>query len=188
MLQNVLDVLAENGVETELVELADCNIKYCVSCNKCMKGKQCSINDDDMPALLDKLEAADGIILGSPVYWMNVSAMMKNFMDRTRPLHLTKNYLDGKVGAVVSHAALRHGGQESCSNIMSSFLSAQGLVLVGPWDPENGIQTGGAQGSMAKAFEEGKLIWNRSVTEDDMAIQSCRQLGMNMLKLLNRLK
>ncbi|GAW93354.1 flavodoxin family protein [Calderihabitans maritimus] len=187
MLQTVLDELKAGGVETELVELSDYNIKPCLSCNKCLRRPQCSITDDDMSLLADKLLKADAIILGSPVYWANVTGLMKNFMDRTRWLHMTKNFLAGKVGAAVTHAGLRNGGQEVCLQIMEHFLRAQGLYVVDDRDPEKGILTSGAMGTLFDRFDGNNISWKRGVQEDHLAIASCRQLGKNMLQLMKKL-
>jgi len=81
LLNTLLAEAAALGATTELLELTDYTIKLCRSCNKCMGGNQCSITDDDMAIIGEKLLAADGIVLGSPAYWANVTTLMKNFMD-----------------------------------------------------------------------------------------------------------
>ncbi|MDN5348524.1 MAG: hypothetical protein PWP65_2089 [Clostridia bacterium] len=88
MLELVLEEASRLGAETELLEITDLDIKPCKSCNQCLKVPQCSIQDDDMGMLAAKIKAADGLVLGSPVYFGNVSARLKNFMDRTRWLYL----------------------------------------------------------------------------------------------------
>ncbi|MBS4025556.1 MAG: flavodoxin family protein [Clostridia bacterium] len=189
MLQAVLEELAATGVDTELVELGDYNIKHCTSCNKCFLKSECSIQDDDMAKTLGhKLMAADGIILGSPVYWDNVSTLMKNFMDRTRWMHIKKNMLAGKIGAAVAHAGARNGGQERCISIIEVFLKSQGLLLADSRDHNSMIINGGPAGTMFESYDGEKATFKRSVEEDLLAIQSCRQLGKNMMELLERLK
>jgi multimeric flavodoxin WrbA len=184
MLQTVLDELAKDNVEVELIELADYEIKFCTSCNKCMRGPKCSITGDDMERLAAKLMMADGIVLGSPVYWANVSTLMKNFMDRTRFLHLNKNLLAGKVGAAVTIAALRNGGQEKCLNIMEDFLKGQGLIIADSRNPEEGITSNGAIGTRQHDYDGEKIIWNKGVEEDMIAMNACRQLAKNTANLI----
>lgn len=83
LLQAVLDATGRQGARGELVELSELDIRFCVGCNACMGKNRCGLHDD-MDALYEKLLRADGIVLGSPVYFGTVSARMKNFMDRTR--------------------------------------------------------------------------------------------------------
>jgi len=188
LLEIVLEEARAGGAETELVELADLDIKLCKSCNKCLRKAQCSIDDDDMTTLGEKLLAADGIVLGSPVYWANVSARMKNFMDRTRWMHMTQNLLAGKVGGAVTCAGLRNGGQEKALEVMEHFLMAQGLVLADCRDEKKGIISACVAASLCADVKDGKPVWRKSALEDEVAVLSCRQLGRNMVELIKRLK
>ena len=187
LLNMVLEETASLGAATELLELTDYNIKLCKSCNKCLGKVHCSITDDDMSAVGEKLTAADGILLGSPVYWANVTTMMKNFMDRTRYMHMVKNMLAGKVGAAVTNAGLRHGGQEWALQIMEHFLRAQGLLVVDTRSPEGPIMDAGVTGSLLVELKDGKVIFRRSATDDELTVASCKQLGRNMVNLITKL-
>src|SRR5690606_41037787 len=60
------------------------SLRFCTGCNACLRQTTCAITDDDNAYLHAKMLEADGIILGSPCYFGNVTALMKNFMDRTR--------------------------------------------------------------------------------------------------------
>lgn len=187
LLKIVLKEASALGALTELIELTDLDIKLCTSCNKCLGRTQCSITNDDMADVGEKLLAADGILLGSPVYWTNVTTLMKNFMDRTRYLHMTQNLLAGKVGAAVTNSGLRHGGQEATLRIMEYFLQAHGLFVVDPRDPLGPIMSTGITGSLMADFKEDKVIWRRNTTEDELIVESCKQLGRNMVKLIQQL-
>jgi len=187
MLKTVLEQLQAAGVETELVELPDYRIEFCRSCNKCLREPRCSIDDDDMTKVLGpKLQEAEGIVLGSPVYWGNVSALMKNFIDRTRWMHMTANLLAGKVGGAVCHAGLRNGGQERCLDIMHQFMLAQGMVVVDSRNQEGLILNGGPMGAMFAGYDGEKVTWRRSVAEDQLAMAECRNLAKNMLAVLKK--
>lgn len=183
----VLEEAAALGASTELLELTDYNIKYCISCNKCMGRTQCSITDDDMAMIGEKLLAADGIILGSPVYWSNVSTLMKNFMDRTRYLHIVKNMLAGKAGAAVTIAGLHNGGQEAALRIMEVFMAAQGLHVVDPRNQDSPIMYSGVASSLMADIKDGKTIWRKSALEDEAAVLAARQLGKNMVKFIKQI-
>jgi multimeric flavodoxin WrbA len=71
---------ASAGAETEKVLLADLRIGPCRACEACKRGE--CVQEDDMPALLEKMFAADAWALGTPVYWWGPSAQMKAFIDR----------------------------------------------------------------------------------------------------------
>lgn len=86
LLQKALDGAASQGAETELIHLYDLNYKGCISCFACktIGGKsygRCAVQDD-LADVFSKVEKADAIILGSPIYWGTVSGEMKSFMDR----------------------------------------------------------------------------------------------------------
>lgn len=76
----------ENGHEIEIIHLAELDNKGCIGCNVCQLKKltTCSINDP-MTALLPKIAVADCLIVGTPVYTMQVSGLMKHFLDRLYP-------------------------------------------------------------------------------------------------------
>lgn len=187
MLQTVLAEAEALGAQIELIELADYDLKYCGSCNNCLRESRCVIRDD-MDILNQKMLEADGIILGSPVYWLNVTARMKNFMDRTRWMHMRENLLDGKAGAAVSHAGVRNGGQETTVMLLESFLKQQGVLVVDGRGPQEPIYNTGAYGTMFECIEDGQMRYRRSVLEDEIAIRFCKQIGRNMVRLIKRLQ
>lgn len=86
LLSKALEGAASEGAETELTHLYDLNFKGCVSCFSCKtKGGEsygkCAVKDDLAP-ILRKVEEADAIILGSPIYWGTVTGEMRSFMER----------------------------------------------------------------------------------------------------------
>ncbi|MDN5347055.1 MAG: hypothetical protein PWP65_619 [Clostridia bacterium] len=182
MLAVVLEEARTLGAETELLELSDYRIKPCLACNKCLRVVECSIKDDDMRMIADKMLAADAIVLGSPVYICNVTGLMKNFMDRTRWMHMRKNLLHGKVGAAVTHAGLRNGGQELTQIIMERYLIGHGLTVVDSRDQEGGVYNLGPMGTMFERLEGDRLLWKRSVDEDLLALHECRTLARNIVR------
>ncbi len=187
LLKIVLEEAQSLGAETELVELVDYNIKPCAGCNQCLRVAKCSVEDDDMHILVQKLLQADGIVLGSPVYFANVTGLMKIFMDRTRWLHILSNKLHGKVGAVVVHAGLRNGGQELTQVMMERFLAIHGIIVVDSRDPEKEV-TQGALGTLFDRVEGDKVYWKKSVSEDIVVVKECRQLGRNLVRQIKLLR
>lgn len=95
MLNIILNSTKENGAEKESINLREKNIKFCGGGDNCCPVKlKCHIKDD-MIDIYPKLEQADIIVLASPTYFGNVSARMKNFMDRCNPYYYNKK-LKGK--------------------------------------------------------------------------------------------
>lgn len=95
MLDALLDSAKENDIDYEIIELRKKNIKFCGGGDKCCPvNLKCHIKDD-MGSIYSKLEKADMIIMASPCYFSNVSALMKNFMDRCNPYYYNK-LLKGK--------------------------------------------------------------------------------------------
>lgn len=86
LLEKALEGAASKDAETELINLYDLNYKGCASCFACKKigsksyGK-CALKDD-LSSILDKIEEADGIILGSPIYLGSITGEMKSFLER----------------------------------------------------------------------------------------------------------
>jgi multimeric flavodoxin WrbA len=185
MLNIVLEEAEAAGARTELLELVDYNIKPCISCNRCLRKSECSIKDDDIKLIADKMLDADAIILGSPAYFENVSGIMKIFMDRLRWMHMVSNLLSGRLGAAVAVAGLRNGGQELVRQNIERYLTIQGLELVESRNPYGEIVNAGAIGTLCRSFENGKVIWNRSVLEDQIAVNMCQQLGKNIVSRLS---
>lgn len=182
MLGLVLEEAAAGGAETELVELADWRIEYCISCNKCLREPRCSIRGDDMAELAEKMLAADALVIGSPVYFGNVTARLKTFMDRTRWLHMRENLLEGKLGAALTHAGLRNGGQELTQMILERFLAAHGLRLVEAREPAGPIYNTAPMGTLYEGLDDGRFRWRKGVLEDELTVAMCRALGRNLLR------
>jgi multimeric flavodoxin WrbA len=93
LLQSALDGAASHGAETELVHLYDLDYKGCTSCFACKlkNGKsygKCAVQDG-LTTVLEKIEVADALILGSPIYFGSVTGMMRCFMERLMFPYLT---------------------------------------------------------------------------------------------------
>jgi multimeric flavodoxin WrbA len=184
LLALVLEELARGGVDTELLEVSDLHIDFCRSCNRCLRKTECSIRDDDMPMVGRKMLAADAIIIGSPVYFSNVTSRLKLFMDRTRWMHMAENLLDGKLGAALTCAGLRNGGQEITQLILERFLQGHGLRVVEARNPHAGVFNLGPMATLFEAFDGSAIHWKTGALQDALAVQTCRTLGQNLLRLL----
>lgn len=185
LLNYALEEAAALGAETELVDLAELDIEYCVGCNKCLFGPKCTI-DDDMNDLKAKMMEADGIILGSPDYFSNVTARTKCFMDRTRPMHMVANQLKGKVTGYVTMAGLDNCGAEATVQALEQFWATHETIIVHP-RPEGPVIGSAVTGSLMAGMVDGKPRWRRSVEEDPIAPAMARQLGKDMVEMIQRL-
>ncbi len=77
----VLEGAASNGNATEVINLYDYKLDYCIGCWVCEKKGRCVLKDDFVE-IFEKLKAADALVLAAPVYWSNVPGIMKTFFDR----------------------------------------------------------------------------------------------------------
>lgn len=92
LIDSALNGVVESGAEAKRYDLIKCNIKYCIGCFKCIfenhelpVGK-CTLKDD-MAAILEDYSQSDGFIYSSPVYDVNITALMKTFIERKFPLY-----------------------------------------------------------------------------------------------------
>jgi multimeric flavodoxin WrbA len=81
LLQAVLEGAAEQGAETELIDIADRTITFCSGCLTCYTTGSC-IFDDDAQEIFALMQEADGIVLGSPVYILSITGQLKQLLDR----------------------------------------------------------------------------------------------------------
>ena len=106
LVTNALTSAAELGSDTVLISLSGQRIQPCEHCGACYTTGTCSI-DDDMQAIYPQLLSADGIIIGSPVYFWSVTGQAKLMMDRTYALRYPTFRLEGKVGGAIAIAGKR---------------------------------------------------------------------------------
>ena len=127
LVAEALNAASEKGAETEIVLVADKQINPCDACDACLENGACVI-EDDMQDIYQKLENADGIIFGTPVYFNNVSAQAKAVIDRTYAL-LWTGKLRGKVaGAAV---AVRRVGAGQVLSLLYSWFTVQRMITAG---------------------------------------------------------
>jgi multimeric flavodoxin WrbA len=156
----------ESGAKVELLRVTDMNIAACNGCEACHESGECSIKDD-MQKVYEKIEKADGIILGSPVYFWSVSSQAKKLMDRTYALRYPHHRLKGKVGGAIA-AAGRRGSVNALSTINNFFLG------------QDMLPTGlGISGYGNKKGE---------VRQDKRAMEGARSLGKQVIQLIKTIK
>ncbi len=100
LLEETLKGAESEGADIDLVGVAGKDLRGCDGCNACFTKGECHIKDD-MHIIHEKMAAADGIILGTPIYVYGMTAQMKAVIDRTYGLHGPEKSLANKVGGAV---------------------------------------------------------------------------------------
>jgi multimeric flavodoxin WrbA len=168
LIQKVFDELGAEGIETKLVNLGPKSVRGCMACMKCHENKDghCVQNKDDLNDWLDEMKAADGIILGTPVYFADLSGQIKCFMDRTGMVaRANGNMFQRKVGAGV--VAVRRAGAVSAFHSLNAYFTIAEMVIAGStyWN-------------MGYGREKGEAL------QDGEGLQTMANLGKNMAWLL----
>lgn len=173
LVDKALKSAEEYGAEVELYNLGEMDIEPCNACDICKLTGECP-KDDGINEILSKLEDAHGIIIGSPVYFGNVSAQLKIFMDRSRPLRADFKLKDKVCGAIAVGAS-RNGGQETTIAAIHGFLLIHDAIVVGDGSP---LAHYGGTGAAGPAGD---------VQNDEMGIETSRNLGKRVTELAKKI-
>jgi len=171
-LKVVMNQLEAADIECEYVWFGMEKLRGCRACYQCRqnKNKKCSITDDKMNEFIEKIISADGIILGSPTYFANVSTNTKALIERAGMVcRVNDNLLKRKVGAAVV-AARRGGAAHVFSSINYFFLIAEMIVV------------GSSYWNMGIGKDPG------DVEKDTEGIETFVNLGKNLAYVLQKLK
>jgi len=171
LLNAVLEELAGEGIETELIQLAGVPIAGCIACYQCQKNKdlRCAVNTDRINEYLAKIQRAEGVLLGSPTYIANITTNMKALLERTTIVSRANgDMLKRKVGAGVV-AVRRAGAMHAFSSLNNFFLINQMII---PGSSYWNIGIGRTPGE---------------VKNDKEGLQTMKTLGQNMAWLLKKL-
>jgi multimeric flavodoxin WrbA len=156
MVREALKAAEERGAETRLFLVADHAIGPCDGCGACLEGEGC-VGEDDMQGLYDDLAWADGIIFGTPVYFVNVTAQAKAVIDRTFAL-LHGSKLRGKVAAAIVVA--RRVGAGQVLSLLYTWFAVHRMIIAGGalgYGREKGDVREGPGGSpMLSALDEAR--------------------------------
>jgi multimeric flavodoxin WrbA len=171
LLRIVSDELEKAGIETEIINITGEPLRGCMACNKCVENKnnKCVITTDSINTYIEKMIEADGILLGSPTYFSNVTAEIKAFIDRTGKVNRANNgFLKRKVGAAV--VAARRGGALITFNSINQYFLISEMIVPGSnyWNMGIGLHEG-------------------DVNTDEEGILTMRLLGENMAWLLKQI-
>ncbi len=171
LIRHVLAELEAQGISTELVQLGGKHIQGCIACLKCFKNRDrhCSVKKDMLNECIDMMLKADGIIMGSPTYFANVSTNIKSLIDRAGLVAKANDEMFArKTGAAV--VAVRRAGAIHVFNSINHFYFINQMVVPGStyWNIGLGLSPG-------------------DVEKDDEGIKTMSTLGRNMAWLMKRL-
>lgn len=168
ILKLVFEPLNAAGIETEIIRIGGRNIRGCTGCRACFKNKdgRCIINADVLNEVVEHFERIDGIVLGSPTYFADVTADMKAFMDRAGMV-TNANGPALKYKAAAAVTAVRRGGAIHCLDTMNHWLHYMQTFMVGStyWNMVYGRELGEAE-------------------QDAEGVKTMQNLGQNMAHLL----
>lgn len=171
LIKEVFKPLEAEGFKTELYQLGGKPIHGCTACGKCREAKdgKCHIKNDAINECIKKMIEADAIILGSPVYFSNVTTEMKALIDCAG--YVTRgagHILKHKVGAGV--VAVRRAGEMQTFNSLNAFFLISQMIVPGSsyWNVGIGKQQG-------------------DVLNDEEGLKTMKDLGDNMAWLLKKI-
>lgn len=169
LMKEALKMARDAGCETEMFLVSEKQVAACDACGTCFEVGSCVVQDD-MQELYDLMESANGIIIGSPVYFGSVSAQTKAIMDRMFALLGRRALKDKVAGALV---VTRRVGAIQARSLIYSFCIAQGMIVAG--------------GAIGYGREPGDVLTGVGGGIDMSAMEEARLLGANVAQMVRRL-
>ena len=161
-LKEMISVFDAEDVESELIHVGNKDIRGCMGCSSCMKTGKC-VFDDLVNEVAPKFEAADGLVIGSPVYYASPNGTILSFADRL--FYSTRFSKHMKVGAAVVSA--RRGGNTASFDVLNKYFSISGMPIATAtyWNQVHGFTA-------------------EDVKKDAEGLQTMRNLARNMTFLM----
>lgn len=171
LIRNVFEALEQEGIETELVQIGGKPIRGCTACFQCFRNKdgRCSVDDDILNHCIEKILEADGVIIGSPTYFSDVSTETKALIDRAGFVAKANDGMyKRKVGAAV--VAVRRAGSVHVFDSINHFFLISEMIVPGSiyWNMGIGLNEG-------------------DVEKDAEGLKTMTVLGQNMAWLLKKI-
>ena len=161
-LKEMIRVFENEGVETELIQVGGKEVRGCIACGKCMSLDKC-IFDDLVNEVAEKFAGADGLVIGSPVYYASPNGSLLALLDR---LFYSAGYSTHmKVGAAVVSA--RRGGTTAAFDVLNKYFSISGMPVASStyWNQVHGFTAD-------------------DVRKDAEGLQTMRNLARNMVFMI----
>jgi multimeric flavodoxin WrbA len=172
LINTALEVLAKEGLETEFVSLADRQVQPCLACGRCLKSEtiQCWQEDPAFDGMLQKFVTADGVLIGSPVYFGSATPQIMSLLDRVG--YVSRRHpqiLRRKVGAAIVVA--RRAGQNFTFAQLNYFFLISEMIVPGSnyWNVAVGREKG-------------------EVADDNEGMATIKTLAHNMAWLMKKLQ
>ncbi|WP_429886138.1 flavodoxin family protein [Geoalkalibacter halelectricus] len=171
LVRHVFAELEKEGIETELVQMAGERLRGCIACYQCWQRKdgRCAVEDDKVNEWIEKMSAADGMLLASPTYFADITSEMKALVDRAgMTARANGEMFQRKVGAAV--IAVRRGGAIHAFDSLNHFFLISQMIVPGSnyWNLGVGRDIG-------------------EVDQDEEGLATMQVLGANMAWLLKKL-
>jgi len=165
-LNQMAEVFASEGIDAEIIHVGHKDIRSCIDCQVCKNTKRCVFNDI-VTEVSDKFKEADGLVVGSPVYYASANATLVAFLTRL----FASSYFDKRMKVGASVAVARRGGCSSTFDELNKFFTISGMPVASShyW---NSIH-GGAPGEAA---------------QDEEGIATMRNLAHNMSFLMKSIQ
>ena len=166
-LQEMISVFREEGIETELIHVGNKAVRGCVACGSCERLGKCVFNDDLVNETALRFEEADGLVVGSPVYYGSPNGTVLSFLDRL--FYSTSFSKHLKVGAAV--VSCRRGGNTASFDVLNKYFSISGMPVATStyWNQIHGFTAEDAR-------------------KDLEGLQTMRNLASNMAFLIRAIK
>ena len=135
-LNEMIKVFQEEGIETELIHVGNKSIRGCISCNRCSETGKC-VFDDLVNEVAPKFAEADGLVVGSPVYYAGPNGTIISFMDRL--FYSTSFSKQMKVGAAV--VSCRRGGNTATYDVLNKYFTISSMPVASStyWNQVHGF-------------------------------------------------
>ncbi|MDR1405033.1 MAG: flavodoxin family protein [Candidatus Methanoplasma sp.] len=171
MIKDVLRILESGGIETEMVQVGGHDLHGCRACGSCARTKdmRCIMDDDMLNTCVQKIVAADGVIIGSPTYFSDVTSETKALIDRAGyVIRMNGIPTKRKVGAAI--VAVRRAGAVHTFNTINQFFTINEMIVVGS-----------SYWNLSVAWKEGDY------EKDAEGVRTMKDLGENMAWLLEKI-
>ena len=157
-LEEMKKTFESEGLETELIQVGNKNVRGCIACGRCAELGKC-IFDDIVAEIAPKLEEADGLVVGSPVYYGSPNATLIACLDRL--FYSTAFSKHMKVGAAV--VSCRRGGNTASFDVLNKYFTISGMPVASSsyWNQVHGFSA-------------------EDVKKDLEGLQTMRNLARNM--------
>lgn len=173
LLHRVLEGARAAGAETEIIDLYKLAVVHepGLYSEDPTKGVPARMPKDDIVKLYPKIVEADGLVLATPVYWANMSGIMKDFIDHLTALENDRFQLEGKIAAFIAASKENEGGVEMAAMSMVTALAQMGVLI-----PPNAVM-----------WHPGKWVTTEGATES-WAMHDAPRVGKNMVVLVKLLR